>query len=49
MYSQTLPLSIKAADTLGIFVLNKAALTAIETASYRLPPHSKIFFNKIKI
>lgn len=39
----TFPPSIRAALTNGILVLNNAAFTANDTASQRLPPHSKIW------
>lgn len=39
----TLPPSMRTALTNGILVLNSAALTAIDTASHKLPPHSSIW------
>lgn len=41
-FKSTVPASITAPWTRGILVLNNAALTARDTASNKLPPHSKI-------
>jgi hypothetical protein len=46
-WRSTVPPSIQAAFTLGTRVLWSAAFTASETASNRLPPHSKIYKQEI--
>jgi hypothetical protein len=42
-WRSTVPPSIQAAFTLGTRVLRSAAFTASDTASNRLPPHSRIY------